>query len=224
MAGTGYQSADMLTLFNLLADRPVGETGSTGPVTDAQKYTYLAQAQDQVILQIANISGNVLYGTPTLMTSADGGYTYTFGTDGNGYPLFLLDGHIYPTLNAIPSCPWVPGQDYLDEGNLIRSLNNTPFSVAPYFQGITTPAAMSASVQPIVTPPYARVLIPIRAVQNFAQSGKRDVELYTLMQARWTAEWGVLSVSIRKHLRGRRLLAPLTSGGPVAGLGSNYPW
>ena len=217
MAGTGYQSTDLVATFNLLANRPVGETGSAGPVTDTQKYQYLAQAQDQCILQIANISGNVLYGNPTLMTSADGGYTYTFGVDGNGYPLFLLDGHIYPTLNSIPSCPWVPGQDYLDEGVTIRSLNNTPFSVAPYFQGITTPAAMSASIQPVLTPPYARLLIPIRAVQNFAQAGKRDIDLYTTMLARWNAEWAVISVAVRKHLRGRRLLQPLTSGGPSNG-------
>lgn len=213
MAGTGYQSSDLLAAFSAASGIPSGST----TVTDATKYTYLAQAQDQVIVQIANTVGNTLWGNPTLMTSADGGYTYTFGTDGNGYSLFLLDGHIYPNLNSVPSAPWVPGQDYIDEGILIRSLNNTPFAVAPYFQGITTPAAMSASVQPVLYPPYARILIPIRAVQNFAEYGKRDFDLASRMQARWNTEWGQIVTQMRKHLRGRRTIAPLTSGGPLVG-------
>jgi hypothetical protein len=213
MAGTGYQSSDLLAAFSVASGIPSAST----TVTDATKYGYLAQAQDQIILEIANTVGNVLWGNPTLMTSADGGYTYTFGTDGNGYSLFLLDGHIYPDLNAIPSTPWVPGQDYIDEGITIRSLNNVPFSVAPYFQGITTPAAMSASVQPVLYPPYARILIPIRAVQNFAEYGKRDFDLATRMQARWDREWGQIVTQMRKHLRGMRLLRPLTSGGPSNG-------
>lgn len=221
MAGTGYQSTDMLASFNFLAGRPASETAT---LPDATKYGYLAQAQDQVIIEIANTVGNQLWGSPTLMTSADGGYTYTFGTDGNGYSLFLLDGHIYPNLNAVPSSPWVPGRDYTDEGIAIRSLNNVPFSTAPYFQGITTPAAMSASVQPVLYPPYARVLIPIRAVQNFSEAGKRDFDLATRMQTRWDREWGQIVTQMRKHLRGRRGLRPLTSGGPMVGLGSNYPW
>lgn len=205
---TGYESTDLLTAFNGLTGRPPSDSA----ILDSTKYTYLAQAQGQVILQIANIVGNVLYGNPTLMTSADGGYTYTFGTDGNGYTLFLLDGHIYGTLQSIPSAPWVPGIDYLDEGTRIRSLNNVPFAQAPYFQGITAPAEMSASVQPVLVPAYARLLIPIRAAQNFAEQAARDTTLAQLMQERWTREWAWVSVALRKHLRGRQTLRPLTSG------------
>lgn len=218
MAGTGYQSTDLLASFNLLAGRPTTDT-----VTDPNKYIYLAQAQDEVILEIANICGRVLYGAPVQMTTADGGYTYTFGTDANGYPLFLLDGHIYPYQNAVPSSPWVPGQDYLDEGITIRSLNYSPFTIAPWYYGIVTPALMSASVQPVIYPVRARLLVPILAVQRFAEAGRRDLALADRMADRWTKEWGTQSVAIRKHLRGRRLLAPLTSGPIGAITGSVSP-
>ena len=205
---SGFQSTDLLASFNALAARPTPDTA----VLDATKYQYLAQAQDQVIIEIANISGNILYGNPTLMASTDGGYTYNFGIDGNGYPSFLLDGHVYPTLQSIPWAPWIPGRDYLDEGDLIRAPNGVPFAIAPYFQGITSPQAMNGTIQPILTPPYARILIPIRAVQNFSEMGKRDFDLANRMQARWQTEWARISVAIRKHLRGRRGMWGLTTG------------
>lgn len=219
MAGTGYQSSDLLSLFNNYAGRPTSDV-----ITDPQKYARLAQAQDDVITDIANVAGFTLYGNPTLMTSADGGYTYTFGLDGNGYALFPLSAKIFPNLNSVPNYQWIPGQDYVDEGTQIRSLNNVPFPVAPYFQGIIPPAAMTAAVQPVIQPPQARILIPIRAVLNFAQEGVRNTDLMGIMQSRWDREWAKHTVAIRKHLRGQRRLAPLTSGSPYGAPMQGFGW
>ena len=171
------------------------------------------------VFYVLNQSGN-----PTLMTSADGGYTYTFGLDGNGYALFPLSAKIFPNLNSVPNYQWIPGQDYVDEGTQIRSLNNVPFPVAPYFQGINPPAAMTASVQPVIQPPQARILIPIRAVLNFAQEGGRNTDLMGIMQSRWDREWAKHTVAIRKHLRGQRRLAPLTSGSPYGAPMQGFGW
>ena len=52
MAGTNYQSSDLLSLFNNYAGRPTSDV-----ITDAQKYARLAQAQDDVITDIANVAG-----------------------------------------------------------------------------------------------------------------------------------------------------------------------
>ena len=220
MPASGWASSDLLTRFNEWAARPT----SNDPITDAQKYRRLSDGQDQIILEVANLSGRILYSAPVLMTSADGGYVYTYGVDGNGYALFPLAGHIYPTLSAVPSYPWVPGVDYLDEGTQIRSLNNAPFPVAPYWYGISQPQQLSSSVNPVIQPPQARVLIVIRAVQDYAEEGGRNVELAAIMGARWAREWPVYATQIRKHLRGRRSLGPLTSeaamssgGGPAFG-------
>lgn len=221
MAGTGWQSSDLLTRFNDWAQRPE----SNDPMTDAQKYRRLSDGQDQVIFETANLCGRAIFGAPFQMTSTDGGYTYGFGTDGNGYAAFPLAGFVYPTLSAIPDYPWVPGRDYLDEGTTIRAPNNTQFQLAPYFYGIIQPAQMSASVQPVVQPTPARVLIVIQAVKLYAQEGNRDQNLAAAMDVRWREQWPRWATAIRKHLRGPKTLGPLTSGyapyggggGPIIG-------
>ncbi len=74
-------------------------------------------------------TGNKVVSALPAHFTADGGYTFTFGTDGNGYALFPLGkANIYPSLNAVPNYPWVPGVDYLDEGTQIRMPNNIAYS------------------------------------------------------------------------------------------------
>ena len=208
MPGTGWQSTDLLTRFNEWANRPA----SNDTITDAQKYRRLSDGQDQVILECANLMGRILFSAPTQMTSSDGGYTYTYGTDGNGYATFPLAGFIYPTENAIPAYPWVPQRDYLDEGTQIRGLYDAPISVAPWFYGIIQPQQLSASVQPVIQPTPSRVLIVIQAVKLFAEEGNRDVNLAATMAARWDEQWKRWATAIRKHLRGPRTLGPITGG------------
>lgn len=218
MAGTGYQSSDSLTLFNVLAGRqPTGDS-----ITDAQKYQQLAWGQDIVVAAMANIAGFSLYSAPTLMTSADGGYTYTFGVDGNGYPLFPLAAQIFPNLTAVPDYPWVPGIDYLDEGTLIRLPNHTTYAGPLYYRGISTPQQMTSGVQPVIQPPQFRSLIAIRAVWNFAESAVRNDALAALMERRWNRDWPIFATAMRKHLRGPRTLGPLT-GGPMMGGSGGMP-
>ena len=215
MAGTGWDSSDLLTRFNDYAQRP----DTNDPLTDAQKYRRLADGQNQVIMECALLMGRVLYATPAQMTTTDGGYTYTYAVDGSGYAGFPLAGSIYPTRNAIPGYPWVPQRDYLDEGTQIRGLYYTVIPVAPWFYGILSPAPISASVQPVLQPPMARVLIVIQAVKGFAEEGNRDVQLAATMAARWDEQWKRWATSLRKHLRGPRSLGPVTTGGGAWNVG-----
>lgn len=215
MAGTGWQSSDCLTLFNRKAGRP-----TTDAITDANKYDRLARAQDSVLMEIASVDPRILYGAPTAMTTADGGYTFTFGTDGNGYALFPLGkANIYPSLNAVPNYPWVPGVDYLDEGTTIRMPNNIAYSGTLYWQGITAPQAMSASVQPVLQPPNARILIVIKAVKDFAQEAGRNPALADDMTAEWNEEWPRHITQMRKHFQGLQSLGPLAWPYGRAGMG-----
>lgn len=216
MAGTGYQSSDLLALFKTLVPR----LASGDAISDANLYTRLAQAQDDVLADVVNVAWKSVVGAPTAMTSADGGYTWTFGTDGNGYALFPLAARIYPNLVAIPDYPWTPGRDYLDEGTQVRMPNNQAWSGTLYWQGVTPPQALSASVQPVLEPPPARLLIALRAARDFASEGKRDPELYQLMDRRYAEQWAKWATVIRKHLRGRGRLGPL-SGSPFGALVGN---
>lgn len=180
-----------------------GRPATSDAIGDPVKYGFLADGQDSVLTEIAGIVGKVLYGAPIAMTTADSGLTWTFGTDGNGYPLVPLSAHVYPSLNAIPDYPWNPGQDYLDEGSTIRMMNNIPYSGTLYWQGVTPPQQISATVQPILNPPAARILIVIRAVQQYADEAARNPDLSGQMEVRWMKEFPKQMTLIRKHFRGR---------------------
>lgn len=208
MAGTGYQSADLLSLF-----KTWGGVNGTTP-TDASIYTRLSQAQDYVYGQIAATDPKVLYGAPTAMTTADGGLTFTFGTDGDGYALFPLgDAQIYTTLNAVASYPLRPGLDYLDEGTSIRMPNAVPYTGTLYWRGITAPAAITASVQPSLYPAQARILIVVEAVRRYAMEEARNPNLMQVMDSRWNDQWPMWITAMRKHFRGAMRLPPLTTAG-----------
>lgn len=198
MAGTGWDSADLLRRFNALAGRPPADA-----VTDAQKYGYLADAQDFVLTQIEGIVPRVLYGPPVQLVTADGGYTFTFGLDGDGYALFPSGkAGIFPSLDAIPSYPWVPGVDYLDEGTRIRMPNQTAWQGRLYWYGITPPQEISATVQPMLQPPASRILIVIEAVRQFAESYARNPDLASMMDRQWARTFGPQMTAIRTHFRG----------------------
>lgn len=198
MAGSGWSSADLLARFNTLAGRPVADT-----ITDAQKYTYLAIAQDYVLTLIEGIVPRVLYGPPVQLVTTDGGYTFSFGNDGDGYPLFPSGkAQIYPNLDAIPDYPWVPGVDYIDNGTSIRMPNQTPWQQPLYWYGITPPQELSASVEPVIQPPTARILIAIEAVRAFAEAYDRNPGLVAAMDRQWGRTFGPTMTAIRTHFRG----------------------
>lgn len=198
MAGTGWESSDLLARFNSLAGRP-----DVDAVTDAQKYRYLGDAQQFVLTQIEGIVPRVLYGPPVQLVSTDGGYTWSFGTDGDGYPLFASGkAGIFEDPSCIPDYPLRPGVDYLDEGTQIRFPNNTTWNGTLYWYGITPPQEMSATVQPILQPPSARILIPIEAVRSFAESYDRNPGLAQAMDRQWARQFGPTMTAIRTHFRG----------------------
>lgn len=220
MAGTGWDSADLLTRFNRTAGRPTADS-----IDDPTKYQYLADAEQYLIQRIAGISAKTLYGAPTLMTSADGGYTYTFGVDGNGYALFPLGrARIYNSLAAIPGYALRPNVDYLDEGVTIRGPNNTPIPGPLYWYGLTPIQQMSATVQPVLMPPSARICIVLKAVESFAESAIRNPALADRMTLRLEKEFGQTMTMIRKHFAAGgamgHLLAPL--GTPAGLIGSSF--
>jgi hypothetical protein len=216
MTATGWQSVDLLTRFNRLSGRP-----ATDAVTPATKYGYLADAEQYVIGRIAAIKPSILYGVPTALTTADGGLTFTFGTDGNGYPLFPMGrATIYPSLNAIPGGAWVAGRDYLDEGATIRMPNAVPYTGTLYMYGITPTQQISADVQPMLQPPPIRMLDVLWAVKTFAEAGFRNTEMADRMELRFEREFGQAMLMLRKHFATGgglgRLLYPFGVSGAAA--------
>lgn len=197
---TGWGSADLLRRFNQMAGRGANTADA---ITPDMKYQYLADAQDSVLTKIASIVPKVLYQPPAQLTSADGGLTWTYGTDGNGYELFPIGkAHIFSSLNAIPNYPWQPGVDYLDQGTSIRMPNNSPWTGQLWWYGIKPPGMLSANVAPILQPPSARILIVIEAARAFGERGAVNPALVDAMDKRWANEFGPTMTMIRTHVRG----------------------
>lgn len=175
---TMWASSDLLARWNTLAGRPA--SGDT--VSDATKYQWLADAQIEVIGDIAARAPWVLYSkaaaasTPTCTTTDN--KVFTFGTDTNGDALFPTGKvMIYPSLEAIPDSPWREGWDYMQEGTQIRIPNNGTYAGTLYWRGIAPVADLSASNQPALIPVQARILIVEKAVSYYAESGNRNTAL-----------------------------------------------
>lgn len=173
-----YTSAECLTLFKQLAGIPA----SGASIGDADLYTRLAQAQNVVLEDAASRVPQAFYSkaayasTPTLSTTDN--QVFTFGTDANGAPLFPIGKvRLFENLQAIPDYPWIEGVDYVVEGSQIRIPNNRTYGGTLYWRGIAPIAAMSASVQPSITPVWARVLIVYEAVRRYAEEGGRNTAL-----------------------------------------------
>lgn len=180
-----WDSPYLLSFYNRLT----GRTG-TDSITDASKYQRLAEAQNEVVADIAAVCPHVLYPTaayaslPTLTTTDD--QVYTFGTDSNGYPTFPMgSGGIFASLNDIPTSPLIPGVDYMVEGTQIRALNNGTLPATLYWYGIGQPVDIDASHNPVLNPESARELIGIRAAYNFGTEGNRNTALSASMAARY---------------------------------------
>jgi hypothetical protein len=208
----GYESSDLLAWFNRLAGRPDSDA-----LTDPVKYQWLADAQQSVVSRIAAIIPRVLYGAPALLTTADSGKTFTFGTDTNGDAITPMGKvGIYTSLESVPDSPWVEGVDYLAEGVRIRIPGNQAYAGSLYWRGITPPVDLSASVEPVLQPPPARELIVLKAVQDFAESAEQDLTLAAAMHGRFTLAFASWMLTYRTQYRSGGVLAPLTSSSSSA--------
>lgn len=199
MATLGYDSPGLLARFNLWSGRPTADA-----ISNDTKYTYLADAEQYVLMRLSPIVAKVLYDAPTALTSTDGGFTYTFGTDEDGNALFPLGRtKIFTSLTCVPDYALQPGVDYLDEGTRIRSVNDAPLAGPLYWYGLQPIGQMSAIVDPVLQPPPMRTLIVVKAVADFAESANiRNAALADRMLVRFEREFGPQMTMIRKHLQG----------------------
>ena len=173
----------VLGQFNRLAGRPQADQ-----ISDPTKYIWLSEAQNQVIGEIAARQPEILFPIGALpMTTTDGGQTFTFGIDPNtGGDLFPMGKvMIYPSLQAVPDFPWVPGYDYMENGTRIEIPNNGTYAGTLYWRGIGPWPDISATVPPTLQPPAAREMITFLAVKNFAQAGNINPDLAAQMTDLW---------------------------------------
>lgn len=172
----GWASADLLSRFNTLAARP-----ATDAVTDATKYSFLAQGQREVFNDLALRVPEALFGAPAALIPASDSKTFTFPS--SAYPVGPTE--LYPSLAAIPDNPLIEGVDFLAEADQIRIPADRSYSGTIYARYIPTPSDIDASTEPALVPTQARELIVYKAVELFGERGGLRVALSDRMRVRY---------------------------------------
>ncbi len=157
-------------------------------------YLFLGHAQQRVAGLLAVECPESNYGAPTKLTTADGGATYTFGSDsdtgGNVSPIGHIELRASPTGAMIP-----PGSEwdtttlaYLFESDKIRwpGQKSRTFDDGPYSRFVTMPGLLDATHAPTLKPIYIRELLVYDACERAAVRVGVDPTPYGAMfDARW---------------------------------------
>lgn len=175
-----YSSEDLLQRCRDAAQLPEDDEAMTA----AAWYRLLTEAQAFWYPQIAAHLPHVLLGAPELLTSTDGGLTYTFAdVDGNpvlplALRVFRREEDAYQPEGA-SAFGLVAGRDYANLGDRLEfRLTGTRPSFpdgGPWVRWIAPPGVIDADHEPTLLPLEARVLLVYAAVETWAtQGGLRD--------------------------------------------------
>lgn len=174
-----FTTADLLRRAKVILNRPATDEVFTVSSTDDVWYDFLTQAQIEVHGTLASIVPDAMYNSLTLLTTADSGASFTFGTDADSDNITPY-GHfeVYPTLNSFPDGPLVEGVDFIYEGSKLRIPNGRTIDT-PYARWVTPPNVIASGTEPTLLPKRARLLIAYKAAALAAkQRLKQDPSSY----------------------------------------------
>lgn len=161
-----YDSADCLAKFR----KAIRQPSTSDFPTDAEAYEYLGQGQIDIYTRLSTYCPAAIRSAPAQMTTADSGYTYTFGTDADGNNKFPIGQiRIFRTRPDNPDTEMIPVVEFLLEGNTIRMPDFTPFTgAAPYYYGVVLPLTLTSGTAPTLIPVQAREMIIDAASVRYA--------------------------------------------------------
>lgn len=194
---SGWDSADMLDRFLLYLGRGNGGVMDADELwTTTRCYQVLADAQEAVFADFAPRAPHAFVGAPVLLTTNDGGRTYTFGS---AYPFAHVE--VYAKESAgrtlYATNYNTAAGDFVIEGATIRTPGNRTrtYAEGPYARFTSFPARLSDSVQPSLSPAPARELILWKALDlaTDVSAGAMDPtpwrERYAEASRRWLVTW-----------------------------------
>lgn len=185
-----YDSADLLAKVKVGAKQPT----VSQDMTDVAWYLLLEDGQLGIMGELATHVPEINYGAPTKMVTTDSGLTYFIDDGSGGVQEFFgwaeVRGSRSGSLLTI-GAEFDPGVDFAIEGFTLRTPDGKTrtFPDGPYVRYVPIPGLLSASVEPVIKPKYARRLIIYRALQYWAaRGGLRDPAPY--MQLEQREAWG----------------------------------
>ena len=182
-------SADLLERALSLSKAPA-VSEDVGP---DQWYRWLTEAQDYWTRIIAQHDPRLVCGPPTQLTSADGGYTYTFPT----VPIMVEEITVGKAGTPVRiGADWDPTVELTWEGDdtlrIARNRSRT-FTNGLWSRYIAQPGTIDASTEPSL-PVQVRLLLVPRACVLWARSGSyRDPNAYLDEEQRlWSGDPRIL--------------------------------
>lgn len=158
---TAFTSADLLARCQRYAGLP---TTAEFPAA-ADWYAWLSEAENDWKASIASQVPKSQWGSPTLMTTADGGVSYTVGS----VTEFCGPVELRSTLHG----PLIGPDEYIIDAATIRWPYGAQraFAAGPYIRYATVSAGIDASTQPTLNPSRARILLVYGALKRFGYMG-----------------------------------------------------
>ena len=163
-----WDSADLLARCK----RQSGVPSTTEFPADTDWYAWLTEAAGYYTSVWATHCPWFLMSAPTLLTSADGGYTYPLPTSTRVLAVEIYDTNPRGRLLRAGAF-WDPGADYVWEGNQIRipQGKTKTWSGGPYARYVAEPGDVAAATEPTLQPDYARILLVDHAVALWSERG-----------------------------------------------------
>lgn len=182
--------AALLAQCKKYAQRPT----SDAQMDDPSWYELLTQAQSEVIAKLSTSFPAHFYGAPVQLVTADGGKTYTFGTDADGDNLAPF-GHVevYARENGrvyyASTYDGYATDSFVIEGAKIRMPRNVArtFSNGPFARFVAEPGVIDASheVDTRLVPKQFRQMLVWDALSRWCAIGQfRDPTTYQQYFAR----------------------------------------
>ena len=168
MPVTQFTTADLITRIRRVLPQP----GNLDFPSTNDLYAFLMEAENETKRDLLGPCPWLVLQAPTLMTTADSGLTWTFGSDADGNAIAPFGEYaLYRRLTDIPDFPLERGVDYQDELIRIRmpAGRADPISYpdgAPYFYGNIPTLFIDATHDPTLPPIDARILLVWKAAAN----------------------------------------------------------
>jgi hypothetical protein len=163
----GDDSAELLRRLRLVTRRPESDRD----LTLQRAYTFLTDAQVELVYNLSAHIPDILKGAPVKLTTSDNGLTYNFPSD----PLGHIEVYSGPYTDPLIEAPlWSASGDYTREGTKKIRMNGNvarTFADGPYARYIVKPGVIDATSQPTLQPPDIRRVLPWKAAELWAQTG-----------------------------------------------------
>lgn len=184
-----YDYAALKRALKRRMGRPTTDEAFTVTTADDVYDDILTEAQTRLNQLLGLFVPDAIWTVPTALTSADGGLTYSFGTDTDGAAIFAF-GHfqLFEKRSDIPNMPLTEGVDFRVEGTRIRMPDNVPRTFAdagPWAQFASPSNVIDATHEPVVPLVARPALLNEAEIRGWNHLGLDTSDATARFEASW---------------------------------------